>query len=82
MPAPKHSTTKVLVEMSQYEYQLMKKWLVKAFNEYFYGNDPEYTGFTMREAHHIDYLVTRIAQNHRVWAKVLDPPPTSRKPRF
>ena len=68
--------------MSQYEYQLMKKWIVLAFHEYFDGNDPEDTGFTMREAHHIDYLVTRISENYRVWAKVLDPPPTSRKPRF
>ena len=44
MPAPKHSTRKVLVEMSQYEYQLMKKWIVLAFQEYFDGNEPQDTG--------------------------------------
>ena len=51
----------------------MKKWIVLAFQEYFDGNEPQDTGFTIREAHHINYLVTRIAQKSSCLGKGFRP---------
>ena len=82
MPAPKHSTRKVLVEMTQYEYQLMKDWLILAYHEYFDGNEPDGTGFSNSEAHHLGELISKIRRDHRAWSKYFLPPVKPRKPRF
>jgi|2_EtaG_2_1085320.scaffolds.fasta_scaffold73772_2 hypothetical protein len=71
MPAKKHSRRKVLLEMTEYEYKLLKSWLAQAYPEYFEGNSPNDTGFSNSEAFHLDYLITRIFQDHRAWTKVI-----------
>ena len=82
MPNPKQSTRKVLVEMTQYEYQLLKDWMIQAYHEYFDGNSPNDTGFTNSEAHHLFELIQKIRRDHRAWSKYFLPPSTPRKPRF
>jgi len=82
MPAPKHSTRKVLLEMTEYEYELLKSWLVQAYHEYFDGNGPGDTGFSSSEAHHLDNLVTRIRRDHRSWRRFPIPPVKRRKLSF